>query len=253
MLPFAGLKPNLDIFGIEAACVPVTVNVLGLAMQSYSAPEYDFNDRGTADFRSQIEIIEAIASCGRQAPRAITQGGEICFTKQRYGAAIARPGRFAWPASCWLSRCRDSVWRRRTTAADPAPIEEITVTGFRSSLVSAISNKRDSDSVVESVTAEDLGKLPDISIAESLARLPGVTAQRTGGQASALNIRGLDQGLILTTLNGREQVATSGGRAIEFSQYPSELISGADVYKSPEARLIEGGLAGTSPSGWPDL
>ena len=131
------------------------------------------------------------------------------------------------------------------TAADPAPIEEITVTGFRSSLVSAINNKRDSDSVVESVTAEDLGKLPDISIAESLARLPGVTAQRTGGQASALNIRGLDQGLILTTLNGREQVATSGGRAIEFSQYPSELISGADVYKSPEARLIEGGLAGT--------
>ncbi|MEO1203216.1 MAG: TonB-dependent receptor, partial [Pseudomonadota bacterium] len=132
-------------------------------------------------------------------------------------------------------------------AQDPSaePIEEITVVGFRSSLVTAVNNKRSSDAVVESVTAEDIGKLPDISIAESLARLPGVTAQRTGGQANALNIRGLDQGLILTTLNGREQVATSGGRAIEFSQYPSELISGADVYKSPEARLIEGGLAGT--------
>ena len=124
-------------------------------------------------------------------------------------------------------------------------IEEVVAVGFRSSLINAVSTKRNSDSVVESLAAEDIGKLPDISIAESLARLPGVTAQRTGGQASALNIRGLDQGLILTTLNGREQVATSGGRAIEFAQYPSELISGADIYKSPEARLIEGGLAGT--------
>ena len=116
-------------------------------------------------------------------------------------------------------------------------MEEIVVFGFRSSLENAINTKRGSDSVVESISAEDIGRLPDISIAESLARLPGVTAQRTGGQASALNIRGLDQGLILTTLNGREQVATSGGRAIEFAQYPSELIAGADVYKSPEARL----------------
>ncbi|MEO1201647.1 MAG: TonB-dependent receptor [Pseudomonadota bacterium] len=126
-----------------------------------------------------------------------------------------------------------------------AVVEEIVVTGFRSSLLSAINIKRSADQVKESLAAEDIGRLPDISIAESLARLPGVTAQRTGGQAGALNIRGLDQGLILSTLNGREQVATSGGRAIDFSQYPSELIAGADVYKSPEAKQIEGGLAGT--------
>ncbi|MEM8547937.1 MAG: TonB-dependent receptor plug domain-containing protein, partial [Pseudomonadota bacterium] len=141
------------------------------------------------------------------------------------------------------------AWQPAIAQEDDGPgndtLDEVVVVGFRSSLVNAISSKRESDAVVESISAEDIGKLPDISIAESLARLPGVTAQRTGGQANALNIRGLDQGLILTTLNGREQVATSGGRAIEFSQYPSELISGADVYKSPEARLIEGGLAGT--------
>ncbi len=124
-------------------------------------------------------------------------------------------------------------------------VEEIVVTGFRSSLLNAINIKRSADQVKESLAAEDIGRLPDISIAESLARLPGVTAQRTGGQAGALNIRGLDQGLILSTLNGREQVATSGGRAIDFSQYPSELIAGADIYKSPEAKQIEGGLAGT--------
>ena len=129
--------------------------------------------------------------------------------------------------------------------SDAGPVvEEIIVTGFRSSLLSAISTKRNADQVKESLAAEDIGRLPDISIAESLARLPGVTAQRTGGQAGALNIRGLDQGLILSTLNGREQVATSGGRSIDFSQYPSELIAGADVFKSPEAKQIEGGLAG---------
>jgi len=127
----------------------------------------------------------------------------------------------------------------------PAVLEEVVVKGFRRSLENAIDLKRDATAVIESISAEDIGKLPDISVAESIARLPGVSAQRTGGQAGAINIRGLDQGLVLSTLNGREQVATSGGRAIDFSQYPSELIAGVDVYKSTEARLIEGGLGGT--------
>ena len=125
------------------------------------------------------------------------------------------------------------------------PIEEVVATGFRQSLENAVQAKKSANTVVESISAEDIGKLPDISIADSVARLPGVSAQRTGGQSSAINIRGLDQGLVLSTLNGREQVATSGGRAIEFSQYPSELVTGVDVYKSTEARLIEGGVGGT--------
>ncbi|MEM7704778.1 MAG: TonB-dependent receptor [Pseudomonadota bacterium] len=128
---------------------------------------------------------------------------------------------------------------------DQAVLEELVVTGFRRSLENAIDNKRDAGTIIESISAEDIGRLPDISVADSIARLPGVTAQRTGGQAGAINIRGLDQGLVLSTLNGREQVATSGGRAIDFSQYPSELISGVDVYKGSEAKLIEGGLGGT--------
>lgn len=128
---------------------------------------------------------------------------------------------------------------------DDQEIEELVVIGFANSLKTAIGQKRDSDTVIESLAAEDIGKLPDISIAEALSRLPGVTSQRTGGQSGAINIRGLDQGLILSTLNGREQVSTTGGRDIDFSQYPSELIAGADVYKSSEAKLIEGGLGGT--------
>ena len=68
---------------------------------------------------------------------------------------------------------------------------------------------------------------------------------RTGGQAAEINIRGMDGGYVASTLNGREQVSTSGTRSIEFDQYPSELISSAAVYKSPKASLIEGGVAGT--------
>jgi len=124
-------------------------------------------------------------------------------------------------------------------------LEEIVVVGYAKSLRNAIENKRNDDKIIESISAEDLGKLPDISVADSLSRLPGVTTQRTSGQAGRINIRGLDEDLVISTLNGREQAATTGSRAIDFSQYPSELIAGADVYKSSQANLIEGGLAGT--------
>lgn len=120
----------------------------------------------------------------------------------------------------------------------------IVVTGFRASVENSIAAKRESNFIVDIVTADDIAGLPDVSIAESLARLPGVTSQRTGGQASAINIRGLSQDLVSATLNGREQVATSGNRVIEFDQYPSELINQAAVYKTPLASHIEGGIAG---------
>ncbi len=124
-------------------------------------------------------------------------------------------------------------------------IETLIVTGFRQSLTNAIANKRRADIIIESISAEDLGRLPDVSVAEALARLPGVASQRTDGQSSAINIRGISQNLVFATLNGREQVTQNGNRSVEFDQYPSELLAGADVYKSPKASLIEGGLAGT--------
>ncbi|WOE75520.1 TonB-dependent receptor [Alterisphingorhabdus coralli] len=120
----------------------------------------------------------------------------------------------------------------------------IVVSGFRSSVANAVQEKRNLDFIAEVVSADDIAGLPDVSIAESLARLPGVTSQRTGGQASAINIRGLSQDLVSASLNGREQVATSGNRIIEFNQYPSELIRQAAVYKTPMASIIEGGVAG---------
>ena len=132
-----------------------------------------------------------------------------------------------------------------TVQSAAAPDDDaIIVTGYRRSLKAAIDVKRSADFIVDVISSEDIGSLPDVSIAEALSRLPGVTSQRTGGQASAINIRGLSQDLVSATLNGREQVSTQGDRSIQFDQYPSELVSQAEVYKSPKASQIEGGIAG---------
>lgn len=120
-------------------------------------------------------------------------------------------------------------------------LERIEVRGFSTSLIQSLNQKRFSDTVSEQISADDLGGLPDVSMADALTRLPGISAVRTGGQAAEINIRGLAGDFVFSTLNGREQVSTSGSRAIEFDQYPSELITEASVYKSPKASLIEGG------------
>lgn len=124
-------------------------------------------------------------------------------------------------------------------------LDEIVVSGYRRSLEDAIALKRDASQIVEAVSAEDIGKLPDNSIAESLARLPGLTAQRVDGRDQVISIRGMGPDFSTTLLNGREQVSTGNNRAVEFDQYPSELLDGVVVYKTPQAGIVSQGLAGT--------
>jgi TonB-dependent receptor len=124
-------------------------------------------------------------------------------------------------------------------------LSAVVVNGISSSIQSALSTKQNSNDIVEAISAEDIGKLPDVSIADSLARLPGLTTQRVNGQASSISIRGLDPGFAGTTLNGREQATIGENRGVEYDQYPSELINGAVVYKTPDASVIGQGLAGT--------
>jgi iron complex outermembrane recepter protein len=124
-------------------------------------------------------------------------------------------------------------------------IETVVVTGIRAGIEDAIELKRESTSIVEAISAEDIGKLPDTSIAESISRLPGITSQRAEGRASAISLRGTDPGFTTALLNGREQVSTGDNRSIEFEQYPSELLSAVLVYKTPDAQLVGQGLAGT--------
>lgn len=129
---------------------------------------------------------------------------------------------------------------------DIKDVEKVVVTGIRYSIESSVSKKRESNSVTENITAEDIGKLPDQSVAESLARLPGLTGQRgADGRVNVISIRGLSPAFSGALLNGREIVSSNDGRAVEYDQFPSELIGAATVYKTPNAALIGQGLSGT--------
>ncbi|MYM30402.1 TonB-dependent receptor [Duganella sp. CY15W] len=130
-------------------------------------------------------------------------------------------------------------------AADDTKVMSVTVAGIRRGIEDAISVKKDATSIVEAISAEDIGKLPDVSIAESISRLPGLAAQRVAGRAQVISIRGLSPDFSTTLLNGREQVSTGDNRSVEFDQYPSELMGGVTVYKTPDAGLVGQGLSGT--------
>ncbi|MBW8845861.1 MAG: TonB-dependent receptor [Burkholderiales bacterium] len=128
---------------------------------------------------------------------------------------------------------------------DAQKLDTVTVSGFRASLESSISTKRNADAIVEAISAEDIGKLPDVSIADAISRLPGLTAQRVAGRSSVISIRGMAPRYGVTLLNGREIVSTGDNRSVEYDQFPSELINAATVYKTPDASLSAQGLSGT--------
>lgn len=137
-------------------------------------------------------------------------------------------------------------------AADPTPqaddntVEALVVTGIRAGIENSINIKKNETSIVEAVSAEDIGKLPDVSIAESIARLPGLAAQRVNGRAQVISIRGLAPDFTTTLLNGRQQASSGDNRAVEFDQYPSELLSSVVIYKTPDAQVSGMGLSGTA-------
>jgi len=127
--------------------------------------------------------------------------------------------------------------------AEEPSIQQVTVSGIRASVRSALSVKENSNSMVEVVASEDIGKLPDTTIAESLARLPGLAAGLDRGNASQIVARGMGERFIGATLNGRELASSEPNRAVRFEQFPSESLSGAIVYKTQNADLVEGGVA----------
>ena len=131
--------------------------------------------------------------------------------------------------------------------------DEIIVTGIRQALKDARDLKRDADTAIDSITASDVGTLPDLSVAEALARVPGVVVQRfsLGGsegdfpspEGGGNLIRGLT--LVRSEFNGRDSFSANGGRSLDFGTVPPELIGAVDVYKNTSADLIEGGIGGS--------
>ena len=149
--------------------------------------------------------------------------------------ATALPGAALMPA---VSYAQDDE-------STSASIEEIVTYGkFRRSLVDSIATKRDSTSIVEAISAEDIGKLPDSSIAETLARLPGLAGERVNGRTSGISVRGFKEDYTAVTMNGRELLGIGDNRGVEYDLYPSEIISGVVVYKTPDASMVHQGIAG---------
>ncbi len=130
-------------------------------------------------------------------------------------------------------------------SADERTLQTVTVTGIRSSVKRAIDVKRDSSGVTDSIASEDLGKFPDLNVAESLQRIPGIAIDRSGGEGQAVTIRGLGPQFNTVLLNGRQIATDSGGREFNFDVLAAEQITGATIFKSGQASLQEGGIGGT--------
>lgn len=135
---------------------------------------------------------------------------------------------------------------------DATEVEELVITGIRSSLRSSQAIKRDSEVFVDSITAEDIGALPDRSVTEALQRVPGVSIDRFRAgvdpdhfsiEGSGVVVRGLTW--VRSELNGRDTFSATNGRGLSFQDVPSELMGGVDVFKNQSADMIEGGISGS--------
>ena len=149
------------------------------------------------------------------------------------------------------------VHAQQATGEEPASqqateLDSVTVKGVRGAVIRAQEIKQEATQIVDSVTAEDIGALPDRSVTETLKRVSGVTVTQFlarddpdhfSAEGSGVMIRGLTQ--VRGELNGRDVFSANGGRGLSFEEVPSELMAGVDVYKNPAADIIEGGLGGT--------
>jgi iron complex outermembrane receptor protein len=124
-------------------------------------------------------------------------------------------------------------------------VEEVVVTGIRASLANSVNVKRDAASVVDAISAEDIGKLPDTTIADSLQRVPGIQIRRNAGEGANVNVRGMPQ--VSTLMNGEQFLSASSITTTqpEFTDIPAELLSRVDVLKSAQASTLAAGVAGT--------
>lgn len=140
--------------------------------------------------------------------------------------------------------------------AQAKEVEELVVTGYRGSLLKSLDEKRNSINSKETIMAEDIGKFPDLNIAESIQRVPGVAISREGGEGRNITLRGFSPSFTRTTLNGMEVPAGSdgldsggvtlnAGRAFDFHVFASELFNRVDIQKTTTASMEEGGIAGT--------
>jgi TonB-dependent receptor len=160
-----------------------------------------------------------------------------------HARAAHSPSRFALSltAAAALAALSTTALAQEAAKGD-AQLETVVVTGVRASLTKSLANKRTNDQVVESVVAEDIGKLPDNNVVEALQRVTGIqVTNRAGGEVGTLSIRGLPD--VATTWNGRN-IFTASGTQVALQDIPSTLVRQIDVYKTRDASQLENGIAG---------
>jgi TonB-dependent receptor len=132
---------------------------------------------------------------------------------------------------------------------DATTLDSVQVTGYRYAIEKSLQQKRDANAVVEVITAEDVSKFPDKNVADALQRVPGVIINRSGGEGKNVSVRGLASDLTLTQLNGNyiasSETNNEASRSFNYTLLPSNMLSAAELFKTPEARLDEGGIGGT--------
>ena len=201
-------------------------------------------------------MVDSGISLSRQVRRGLTGASLVALAAGLPVAAIAQtapdqPTSLQAQAGGGATASSGSQDQTTTPGADDSTAPTIVVTGVRASLRSAEAIKRNASQIVDSIVAEDIGKLPDRNIAEALQRISGIQIQRQYGEGSSVQIRGLTQ--VRTELNGRDifTAGTGGGDStsppgtLSLEDVPSELLAGIDVYKNPSADMIEDQLGGT--------
>lgn len=139
-----------------------------------------------------------------------------------------------------------AVASENDAAVDEANNEDvIVVTGVRGGIMRSLDSKRRADSIIDTISSEDIGKFPDRNIAEAIQRIPGVSIDRSGGEGRKVSINGLGPDFSLTLFNGRQIATADRGRSFSFDTIASDLVAGIDVYKTTNADIPEGGLGGT--------
>src|SRR5690554_5624383 len=146
-----------------------------------------------------------------------------------------------WVAALSLSA---TATQAQQSADDEQLLEEVVVRGIRSSQQAAVDVKRDSKVIVDSIVADDIGKLPDVTIADSLQRVTGVQIQREAGEGTSLNVRGMPQ--VLTTLNGEQFLSPWSITDVQanYTDIPAGMVSAVDVIKTQSASTLSGGISG---------
>ena len=154
-------------------------------------------------------------------------------------------------AGATLTHAQDNPQNANDNKAKTEEVEVIQVRGIRGSVVQSLNTKRFSNSIVDAVTAEDIGKFPDQNVAESLQRITGVSITRNFGEGERVSIRGTTESQNRTLLNGQAVGSadwwtnSAASRGFNYTMLPSEIISGLEVYKTPEADIDEGSIGGT--------